>query len=137
MITSLAWVTCAGARGRDDDEPLALPALRRAGVAVDVVDWDATGVDWASYDRVVLRSSWDYPQRLPRFLDWLGHVDRVSDLRNPLPMLRWNLDKHYLADLAAAGIPVTPTTFVEPGQRPTLPPGELVVKPAVGAGSRD
>ncbi|MGL5912472.1 MAG: hypothetical protein ACRCZP_20865, partial [Phycicoccus sp.] len=58
----------------------------------------------------------------------------------PTPMVRWSLDKHYLAELADAGIPVIPTTFVEPGEADSpvqLPYGHVVVKPAVGAGSRD
>ena len=137
MVGRLAWVSAREARGRDDDEDLALPALRDAGVDVDVVVWDDPAVRWASYDRVVLRSAWDYPQRLGEFLPWLESVARVTDLRNPVPMLRWSLDKHYLADLDRAGVPITPTTFVEPGDRPVFPAGEFVVKPAVGAGSRD
>lgn len=137
MITRLAWVSAAEARGRDEDEPLALPALRQAGIAVDVVVWDDPAVRWADYDRAVLRSTWDYPHRLQQFLAWLQAVGQVTDLRNPLPMLRWSLDKHYLADLDKAGVPITPTTFVEPGHRPHFPNGDFVVKPAIGAGSRD
>ncbi len=133
----LAWVSAASARGTDDDEPLALEALRSAGVTVQVVDWDDPDVDWASFGRVLLRSPWDYAERLGEFRAWLDAVDRVTDLRNPLPMVRWSLDKHYLAELAAAGVPITPTAFVEPGDRPQLPDGDVVVKPAVGAGSRD
>ncbi|HYO39113.1 MAG TPA: hypothetical protein VER39_05615 [Nocardioidaceae bacterium] len=137
MIQRLAWVTTASARGTDDDEPPAVEALRSAGVTVEVVDWDDRTADWASYDRVLLRSAWDYAERLGEFLAWLATVDRVTDLRNPAQMVRWSLDKHYLAELAAAGVPVTPTMFVEPGAQPVLPDGEVVVKPAVGAGSRD
>ena len=137
MITRLAWATTAEARGLDDDEPIALAALRQADIAVDVVDWDDPDISWAAYDRVVLRSTWDYPQRLNEFLAWLERLSRVTDLRNPLPMVRWNLDKHYLADLERAGVPVVPTTFAEPGDRPRFPAESFVVKPAVGAGSRD
>lgn len=118
MIGRLAWVTTRGARGRDDDEPLALAALAAAGVRTDVVDWDDPGVDWAGYDRAVLR-------------------DAATELRNPAATVRWNLDKHYLAELADAGVPVIPTAYAEPGDEADLPAGEFVVKPAVGAGSRD
>jgi glutathione synthase/RimK-type ligase-like ATP-grasp enzyme len=137
MVERLAWVSAREALGRDEDEALALPALREAGVDVEVVVWDDPAVRWDSYDRVVLRSTWDYPQRLDRFLPWLEAVAEVTDLRNPVPMLRWSLDKHYLADLDRARVPITPTTFVEPGQDPVFPPGDFVVKPAIGAGSRD
>jgi len=137
VIEKLAWVTAREARGQDEDEPLALAELRRIGVSVDVIDWDDPKVDWSRFDRVVLRSAWDYPQRLPQFLVWLEKVDAVSDLVNPLATVRWNMDKRYLAELAEAGVPITPTVFVQPGATATFPVGDFVVKPAVGAGSRD
>ncbi|WP_214402053.1 ATP-grasp domain-containing protein [Pseudonocardia lacus] len=134
MIGSLAWVTTAAARGTDEDEPLALAGT---GVRVEVVDWDDPDVRWESFDRVVLRSTWDYPQRLDEFLGWLDRVEAVTEVRNPAAVVRWNLDKHYLAELADAGVPVIPTTFVEPGGPVALAADDVVVKPAVGAGSRD
>ncbi|MGI5129222.1 ATP-grasp domain-containing protein [Pseudonocardia sp. CA-107938] len=137
MITRLAWLTTAAARGRDDDEPAALAALAAAGVQADVVDWDDEDVDWASYDRAVLRSTWDYPERLADFVDRLDVIDRATELVNPAAVVRWNLDKRYLTELAAAGVPTVPTEAVEPGGTPTWPDGEFVVKPAIGAGSRD
>lgn len=137
MIERLAWVTAREARGRDEDEPLALAALQRAGVSVDVVDWDDPDVAWSSFDRVVLRSAWDYPQRLPEFLSWLDDVDAVSELVNPPEAVRWSLDKQYLAELDEAGVPITPTVFVPPASVAEFPAGDFVVKPAVGAGSRE
>ena len=137
MIGSLAWVTARGARGHDEDEPIVLAALQRAGVSVEVLDWDDSGADWSRFDRVVLRSAWDYPERLAEFLSWLDDVDAVTDLVNPSRIVRWSLDKQYLADLDQAGLPITPTAFVAPGSVARFPPGAFVVKPAVGAGSRD
>lgn len=137
MIERLAWATTRDARGTDGDEPLALAALAATGARVDVVDWDDPAARWDSYDRVVLRSTWDYPRRLGEFLGWLDAVERVTDVRNPPALVRWNLDKRYLAELADAGVPTIPTAFVEPGGRAEFPAGEFVVKPAVGAGSRD
>ena len=81
MIERLGWVTTQGARGRDEDEPLGLAALTRAGVSVQVVDWDDQDVDWSRFDRVVLRSAWDYPQRLDEFSTWLDAVDGVTGAR--------------------------------------------------------
>ena len=137
MIERLAWVSALAARGYDEDEELVVPALRRAGLDVDVVSWDDPQVQWDRYDRAVLRSTWDYTQRLEAFLAWLEVVGRATDLRNPVPLVRWNVDKHYLGDLERAGVPITPTRFAELGQAPDFPEGEFVVKPAVGAGSRN
>jgi len=60
--------------------------------------------------------------------------DRVV---NPPEVLRWNTDKRYLADLDAAGLPVVPTTFLEPGAVIVLPDGPCVIKPTVSGGSRN
>ncbi|MBO7942591.1 hypothetical protein JTP77_042810, partial [Streptomyces sp. S9] len=69
---------------------------------------------WARYDAVLLRSPWDYTERYAEFLDWCERADAASRLINPWPVLRWNSDKRYLADLAARGVPVVATAFVEP-----------------------
>ena len=143
----IAFVTAIASAALDDDMPLLLAACARLGLRAEVRAWDDFTVSWARYDAVVLRSPWDYHTRLPEFLRWCERVDGVARLLNPLPMLRWNTDKHYLADLEAAGIPVVPTHFVEPDAEP-LPAlqafladfadaVEYVVKPTVSAGSRD
>ena len=56
---------------------------------------------------------------------------------NPWPLLEWNTDKRrYLTDLAAAGVPVVPTVFVDPGAELEPLDGPFVVKPAISAGGR-
>jgi glutathione synthase/RimK-type ligase-like ATP-grasp enzyme len=137
VIKNLAWVTTRAAHGRDEDEPELVDALESAGCKVDIVDWDNRDINWSHFDRVVLRSAWDYPERLTEFLTWLDHVAAVSNVVNSPAIVRWNLDKNYLSELAEANISITPTVFVQPNSAATFPDGEFVVKPAVGAGSRD
>ena len=125
-------VALAGCSGyADPDAPLLLDALGRIGVAAESAAWDAP-VDWSAYDLVVVRSTWDYVGRREEFLSW---ADTVPRLANPASVLRWNTDKRYLARLAAAGVPVVPTTYVDGGFTP--PVGEYVVKPTVSAGAAD
>jgi len=143
----LALVSVAAARPLDDDLAPLLAALHDAGAQASVVDWDAPHVAWDEFDLVVLRSPWDYVGRLPEFLAWAARVAACTRLVNPLEVLRWNTDKHYLADLARAGVAIVPSAFVEPGMNAAAALAafldahpqsrELVVKPAVGAGSRD
>jgi hypothetical protein len=116
-----------------EDDRLALAPLAELGVDASPVVWDS-GADWAAYDLVVVRSTWDYTLRREEFLDWASRVPR---LHNPFEVLAWNTDKQYLAELAAAGVPVVPTTFVAPGEAYQTPPYEHVVKPTVSAGARD
>lgn len=149
-----ALVTARAARGTDYDMPPLLSALRAAGADAHEVDWDNDTVEWPSFDLALLRSTWDYFERLPAFLAWAKHASMQTRLLNPLDVLRWNTDKHYLDELAQAGVPVVPSAFVEPGDdvahaigrflalHPPTPrersgSGDIVVKPAVGAGSRD
>jgi hypothetical protein len=143
----IALITAIASAALDDDMPLLLDACARLGLRAEVRAWDDFTVSWARYDAVVLRSPWDYHTRLPEFLRWCERADGVARLLNPLPMLRWNTDKHYLVDLEAAGIAVVPTHFVEPDAEP-LPAlqafladfadaVEYVVKPTVSAGSSD
>ena len=118
----------------EDDVPLR-DALRARGVTVDAVRWDDAGADWAAYDLVVIRSPWDYVARRDDFVAWAHRVPRLA---NPADVVAWNTDKTYLRKLAAAGVPVTPTHYVAPGETWTPPPsGEWVVKPTVSAGSQD
>ena len=118
----------------DDDFPLR-DELRARGLTVDPVRWDDPTADWDSYAMSILRSPWDYVPRRDAFLAWAQGVPR---LQNPADILLWNTDKRYLSDLAAAGVPVTPTTYVAPGDTWTPPAtGEWVVKPTISAGSQD
>ena len=100
-----------------------------------IVTWDDHTVDWAAFGAVVLRSTWDYHAHLDRFLDWARSVAAVTALWNPPQLIEWNIDKRYLLELAASGVPIVPTQFVAAGDE--LPPcgGDIVVKPSVGAGS--
>lgn len=129
----------AAARPLDPDLPPLVAALRERDVEVATLDWDDPTADWAAGDLVLVRSTWDYQDRLPEFLAWLERVAGLTRVLNPLPLLRWNADKHYLRDLAARGIPIVPSHFVEPDMPADEFPdhAEFVVKPAVGAGSRD
>ena len=138
-------MSARAAQGLDEDMPPLLDALRAAGAEVQAVDWDDEGVDWARFDLALLRSTWDASIRLAEFLAWSERVATLTTLLNPVPVIRWNTDKRYMRDLARAGVPIVPTRFVEPGmdgagavreflQREGA--NELVVKPAVGSGSR-
>jgi hypothetical protein len=143
----IALVTARAARRLDDDLAPLEAALRGAGAEADLVDWDDAAADWPAYDLALLRSPWDYSKRLAEFLAWAVRVTDETLLLNPVPVLRWNTDKHYLAELAHAGVPVVPSHFIEPGEsgasglqrffslHPDVP--EFVAKPAVGVGSRD
>jgi hypothetical protein len=146
MSLCVALITAREARGLDEDLPPLEAAMHAAGIETHVLDWDDPQARWEQFDLALLRSTWDYTDRLREFLVWVESAASLTTLLNPLAVVRWNTDKHYLSDLARADVPVVPSSFIEPGEsaerrlsafleRNESP--EFVVKPAVGAGSRD
>ena len=146
MRPRVALVSARAARHLDEDLAPLLAALDEAGAEPLVADWDDPGVDWSGFRLALLRSAWDYTEHLAEFLAWADRISKLTPLLNPPALVRWNTDKHYLRDLARAGVPTVPTRFVEPGEDAARALNgflaqecaqEWVVKPAVGAGSRD
>ncbi len=142
-----AHVAIAGCRRSDDAAPTDLypdpdagplgEALRGRGGRARFVGWDDPSVEWGSFSHVVLSSTWDSVDRPGEYLTWARQVAEVTRLVNPAPVLEWNIDKVYLRELEAAGVPVIATTWVGPGdlwEPPSAP--EIVVKPSVSAGGR-
>jgi glutathione synthase/RimK-type ligase-like ATP-grasp enzyme len=121
----------------DRDLPVLRRALEDAGAEVAVAHWDDPAVDWAGFDLVVIRSTWDYSWRVAEFVAWAERCGKVTRLANPAGVVRWNTDKRYLGDLAEAGVPAVETRYLAPGDPVGLPDDhEYVVKPTSGAGAR-
>ena len=133
-VTAVALATCAEVPELDEDGPALVAALRERGLEPAAALWDDPAVDWARFELVILRSTWDYAERRDEFLAWIERLPRVL---NPPAVVRWNTDKAYLGELAAAGVPVVPTAFVEPGGALEPPPSRFVVKPRISAGGRN
>jgi glutathione synthase/RimK-type ligase-like ATP-grasp enzyme len=95
------------------------------------------------FDRVVIRSIWDYQHKLPVFRKWLTEL-AASGIKtlNPPELMQWNVSKRYLTELERLhGIPIVPTTWIERDARDfasileNCPWEHVIVKPEVGAGS--
>lgn len=135
MTARVALVTCAAHADLDPDDRPLVADLAGLGITATVEVWDDPSVAWDDFDLVVLRSPWDYTDDVDDFVAWARSVPRVA---NPADVVAWNVDKRYLGDLAAAGVPVVPTAYLAPGDAlGPLSEGEVVVKPTVSAGSRD
>ena len=124
-----------------DDWPLVRDALDAVGIDARTAVWSDPAVRWSSCDLVVANGVWDNIHHAAAFSAWLDHLTAEGvAVVNPPAMLRWNLDKRYLRDLEAAGLPTVPTLWVAPGHGPfdgsslTLPAGEVVVKPSISGG---
>jgi glutathione synthase/RimK-type ligase-like ATP-grasp enzyme len=97
-----------------DDRPLA-DALAARGIDVVPIPW--TELDpYAVVDAppIVLRSTWDYHRTPASFRSWLDALeDSGRATWNPPAVARGNIDKIYLKDLAAAGIAIPKTRWLE------------------------
>src|SRR5262245_6755649 len=125
------------------DDQLLRDALASLGLSSARIDWARPDVDWSRYQHVVFRTTWDSFDRFDEFSAWLTRVEPRATLCNPASIVRWNMDKHYLADLEARGIPVVPCRFVERGSTATLHDlldetgwADAVVKPCVSGAAR-
>jgi len=119
-LKRIAFLTLRDTAGLVIDDDLAIPPLAERGCAVDTIPWNSAGVDWADYQMVVIRSTWDYQHHAARFLATLADIERCTRLENPLDIVRWNMRKTYVRDLDASGVPVLPTIW-----RDRLHPGGL------------
>jgi glutathione synthase/RimK-type ligase-like ATP-grasp enzyme len=139
-LTVLLAVDDATSGLTDDDRHLAA-ALERHGAHVAPLVW---GRDVTTEAVVVIRSTWDYIERPMRFAVWLDRLEAANvTVHNSIALLRWNMHKGYLLELARREVPTVPTRIVHSGERLDLSTlraelgwDELVVKPAIGGTAR-
>jgi glutathione synthase/RimK-type ligase-like ATP-grasp enzyme len=139
-MTDVLLATCASLPDGEPGGHALVDALAARGLAASWERWDDPEVDWSSARVVAVRSTWDYEDRLPKFLAWAEHVERWATLLHGSATFRWNLDKRYLLELADTGVPIVPTFLLDdPEELAAVTaslPGRVVVKPRVAAGGR-
>jgi glutathione synthase/RimK-type ligase-like ATP-grasp enzyme len=145
----LAYVTYQDqgtyASGVENEDLKLIQFLKAKGLNIKEEIWDDPGVDWHEYDMAILKSPWDYFDKIEIFYAWLHKIrDLGLPLLNPVDIVLWNADKHYLKDIANAGLSVTPTLFIEKGESPDLisyfeafNTDKLIIKPCISGGSKN
>ena len=137
MTRTIGFLTSDEVGLAEDDRRLVAPLERRGFKIVPLV-WDAAPPAEPPA-AIVVRSCWDYHRKQAAFKRWLAAAEQGPvPVWNPPAVLRWNLDKHYLRDLAARGVAIPRTVFVPQGAATSLAAlldehglAEVVVKPAV------
>ena len=114
-------------------------ALAAGGLEVEPRPWTEPG-EFQPGELVLPLVVWGYhdaPDRWHDLLDRLAKSEAI--VVNPIPVLRWNSDKRYLAELGERDIAVIPTRLVEKMDEAALADGRrdygdtLVIKPPVSA----
>lgn len=143
-ITYRGPVNYAAANGFNESTDL-LPFLQQRGLDITAEIWDDPTVDWAQYDVALLKTPWDYHEKIASFRGWLDRLQALHiRLINPYEVVRWNLDKQYLKEVSMAGFPVIPSIFLQKdwtGDMTTLfgklHTDSIIVKPCISGGSKN
>jgi glutathione synthase/RimK-type ligase-like ATP-grasp enzyme len=113
-------------------------ALERRGWPVEVAQWNGPFAPFTRASAVVIRSTWDYHHALDAYRAWLDRLDPTHTFNAPA-LVRWNLEKTYLHDLAARGVRVPRSVVVDAEAGAItraldrLELADAVIKPTVGA----
>jgi hypothetical protein len=125
------------------EDQLVMSAMEKQGLRVNRINWDHPRVDWRESSHIMFRSTWDYFERFPEFAPWLERVKDQTSMVNPYETIRWNLDKHYLQDLADKGINIPPTIIMDRGEQKSMKElcaeedwKEIILKPLISGGAR-
>lgn len=126
-----------------DEDQLLRTALEKRGLRVQRTNWDNPDYNWSASRYAVFRTTWDYFDRFSEFSQWLEVTATKTTFINPIELVRWNMDKHYLRDLETGGIAIPPTFFIEPGDERSLAEivktsgwPDCILKPAVSGAAR-
>lgn len=128
----------------DEDKTL-LEFLTGKGLSIERVIWNDPAADWKNYELAIIKSPWDYHEHIAEFKQWLDHLEALNvKLLNPYERVRWNMDKHYLGEIADSGLAVIPSLFLEKGERLDLKAlmshfktEKLIIKPCISAGAKN
>ncbi|MGL6129029.1 ATP-grasp domain-containing protein [Chryseobacterium artocarpi] len=128
----------------NDEDTELINFLISKGLDVVPSIWNDENIDWSNFDVAIIKSPWDYHNHLNEFLDWLERIDKLGvRVLNPVEIIKWNSDKHYLKDIAAKGLPVIPAEYLDKDSSfsnhffDLFKTEKLVVKPCVSAGAQN
>ena len=125
------------------EDGMAMDALKRKGLKVVRKSWDDKEFDWSQTRYAIFKTTWNYFDRFAEFSEWMESASKLTKFINPIETIRWNIDKHYLAELQSKGVNVPKTLFIETGDKRTLKEiyetagwPDCILKPAVSGAAR-
>jgi len=105
--------------------------------------WETQSEQLSDFDIALFRTTWGYHEKIEKFKKFLDFLDEIKlPALNPTSIIRDNLHKFYLKDLASKGVNILPTEFIKRDSQIELKSlveinswNKFVIKPAVSAGS--
>lgn len=79
---------------KDVDDAILKKYLINEGADVEIVSWDNKDYDWSSRDLVIIRSTWDYHERLEEYIEWLNYLKENNiKVYNDIDIVKNNIYK--------------------------------------------
>lgn len=121
-------------------DKLLIEPMRTLGWMAEEVSWRNEKINWADYDAVIVRSTWDYQNDAEKFISVLEKINSVTHLENDLDLMKWNMNKNYLFQLKQKGVTIVDTIW-EKSFNPVLAndyferldTDEIIIKPNISA----
>jgi glutathione synthase/RimK-type ligase-like ATP-grasp enzyme len=125
------------------DEKNLAHELLKLDIEVDHVNWHDDH-NWSDYEMVLIRTTWDYVDKVDQFFKALEIISKQTKLINPIEIIKWNINKKYLVEIQEMGFKTIPTLlsgsftkeeFKDHFNRMDKGAG-VIVKPVIGASSQ-
>lgn len=113
-MTKIVIATCLKTPGLTPGDAVLAKALTARGAEVLAAPWNGPFAPFAAADAVLIRSTWDYFDVAGAFADWIEALRSLPAVVNRPDVLRWNMTKDYLFELAEKGAPVPPLARADP-----------------------
>ena len=120
-----------------------VPAFKAAGLDLVEADWEQVDPITAGFDLYFVRTTWNYKEKPQAFASFLRRAAQTAPVVNDPRTILWNMNKRYLGEIEARGLPVIPSAFVEGAGasiddlRQRLGTRDIVLKPLYGGGGFD
>jgi glutathione synthase/RimK-type ligase-like ATP-grasp enzyme len=148
-LLQIALVTCRSlgdyTANADSEDDRLYRFLAEKGHQVSFQVWDDEQVDWTAFDAILIKSPWDYFDKINAWYTWLDKLEALGcRVLNPVKTLRWNADKIYFKDMEAQGVQLVPTVWLEQGSTfnadavfEAIGQDKLIVKPRVSGAAKN
>lgn len=148
-LQQIALVTCQSlgdyTTNADSEDERLYRFLAEKGHHISFQVWDDEQVDWTAFDTLIIKSPWDYFDKISAFYTWLNKVEALGcRVLNPVKVLRWNADKVYFRDMQTQGVTIVPTVWLEQGSAfdpdsvfEAIGQEKIIVKPRVSGAAKN
>lgn len=141
-MIKLAILTCSEIDiNACNDDNLIIPLLKSQEIEAVFKVWDDPTVDWSSFDCVLIRSTWDYTEKIEQFTLFINTLPKEIKLFNSRDIILNNFNKSYLFNLKEKGFEIIPSLkgivsheLIQEAFT-TFKSDKIIIKPLIGAGA--